>query len=108
MEWLSLLLVVGLYAITCCISYSEEFKQSNYYYPAGFAVGLLTTLIWFTAVRSITEKEKLYFYSLCWDFVMISVFYFFPILFLGIKVNKIGLVGIGLMVVGLIIVKVKT
>jgi hypothetical protein len=58
--------------------------------------------------RYLDNKQKIYIFSLLWDTVMVLVWYFIPILFFGVKIDRWILLGVLLMVLGLSIIKVRS
>jgi hypothetical protein len=105
MIWLTFILAFVLYAASAYLSYHKEWKSSNFYFPLGIFVGLLITTLWFWLVKNMDDKNEIYFYSLVWDAIMIGVFYIVPIIVYGVNINKIGLIGLFLIICGLIIFK---
>jgi len=75
--------------------------------PTTIIIGLICSIIWNSMVKYIDDKNKIYFYSLIWDISTIFIYYLYPILFLNIKLHKLGIVGILMIVVGLVIVKLN-
>lgn len=105
MIWLIFILAFVLYSASAYLSYHEEWKTRNFYFPLGIFIGLCITTLWFWLVRYIDDKNKIYFYSLIWDTIMIGVFYITPIIIYGVSINKAGLFGLILIIAGLIIFK---
>ena len=106
MEWFILVLVAFLYSISVYISYNEQIRQSNWYIPSSGFIGLIGGVLWASMVKWLDEKEKIYFYSLAWDTIIVAVFYFLPFFF-GIKLSVNGIIGITLMTIGLILIKLS-
>lgn len=107
MEWFFLVIVVLCYFTTCSMSYNEAFRRSDYFIPVTIAIGLLCSIIWNSMVKYIDDKNRIYYYSLVWDISTIFVYYLFPLIFLNIKLEKVGIIGIFMIVAGLIVVKLN-
>lgn len=105
MEWLVLLLAGIVYTFSAYLSYNEEWKKHWSYYPTGIFFGILVSILWYYLAKHIPEKNRIYFYSLVWDTIMIFVFYFTPILFYGVTLNKANLIGLALIILGLMVFK---
>lgn len=108
MEWLSLILVGFIYCICSWLTYSEDIRQKWYFIPLAVLLGTIVSLIWFCTVRYIDNKQKIYVYSLFWDFVMMGVYYIYPIIFLGIKLDGWSVFGLFLILTGVIIIKLRS
>lgn len=108
MEWFTLLLVGVVYTISTYLTYSEDIRQKWYFIPLAVLLGSLTSVLWFCTVRYINDKDRIYVYSLFWDFVMIAIFYLYPVLFLGVKLDKWSLLGLFLVLVGIVIIKIRS
>lgn len=106
MQWGALAVAALLYMVSAYLTFSDKYRNAPYFLPACLGIGVLTASIWFGMVKYLDDKQKIYFFSLCWDTMMVMVFYFLP-LFLGVKLDKWSLFGIGLMLVGLSIVKLR-
>ncbi len=107
MEWLGLLLVGLVYTIGAYLSYGDEFRQKWWFIPVCTVLGTISGTMWFIMVKLIDDKQRIYVYSLMWDMVMMSIYYLFPLLFLGVKLDKWSIFGLCLMICGLTIIKVR-
>ena len=107
MEWLWLLIVGLIYVICAYLTYKEEWREEPWYLPVCFFFGATLVVIWYLVIKYIGDKDRIYFYSLCWDAVMVGVYYFLPILVFGVKLDRYGILGLGLMTVGLVLLKIK-
>ena len=110
MEWLSLFMVAVFSLLTCHLSYSEEWRRGPrwLYYGVGIAICILATGIWYAVIRHIDNRERIYVYNLLWDAIACVSFYFAPILFLGVKLDRWSMFGLLLIVAGLTIIKMRT
>lgn len=106
MEWFVLIFVTFLYVASSYIAYQESWRQSSWYLPTGMLIGVLLTILWVATVKYIDNRERIYFFSLAWDFIMVAVFYLLP-LFMGVKLDKWGLFGLTLVAAGLVLVKIR-
>ncbi len=108
MEWLVLLLVAGIYCICSWLTYSEEMRNKWYFMPLAVVLGTVVSVIWFLMVKYLDDKQKIYVYSLCWDFMMMFVYYLYPVALLGVKLDKWSLVGLGMIVGGIAVIKLRS
>jgi hypothetical protein len=107
MIWLIFVSAFVLYFASAYISYHDEWKTRNFYFPLGIFIGLCITTLWFWLIKDIDDKNTIYFYSLIWDAIMIGVFYITPIIIYNVNINKTGLIGLILIIIGLIIFKIS-
>lgn len=70
------------------------------------AIGFLYSLLWYWSSRIVSNKTDFLTFVFLWDFVYIAVFYFMPIFFFGVKMDKWGFIGMASMVFGLVIMKI--
>lgn len=105
MEWLILWLALPLYFVMCYLGYSENLRKSNWFMPVCISINLFTSTLWFLAIKNIDNKSRIFFYSLCWDAVMIATAYFVPIFLFNLNLNKLTILGFFFMILGLILIK---
>ncbi len=104
--WLILIPAFVCFAIGAGISYTDSIRKSQWFIPAYFSVGFVGMVCWVWACRLIDDKQKLYLFSLAWDFLMVVCYYALPLLIFEFKFNKGVIIGMLIMLVGLVIVKV--
>lgn len=107
MQWWMLLITFFVYCVCAYLSYSEEMRGKWWFVPVAVALGTVVSTIWFLTVRYLGDKQKIYVFSLFWDFVMMFVYYFLPVVWFGVKMDKWSLGGMVLMVTGLLIIKLR-
>ena len=107
MDWVFLLLAAILLAISCHLGYWEFFRRSDYFYPISFMVGSAITILWYTSVRYLDDKHRIYVFSMLWDVTMIAIFYLIPIMFYGVQLTRWGILGLFLVLVGVVILKIQ-
>jgi multidrug transporter EmrE-like cation transporter len=107
MEWAWLIVITVVYIICAYLTYKEEWRHEWWYIPVGCIFGYILVPIWYLVVRHIDDNDRIYFYSLCWDTLMVLVYYLLPIFLFGVKLNRNGVIGLLLMAAGLILLKVK-
>lgn len=107
MEWFWLGITGIMYVIGAYLTYKEEWRNEPWYIPVGVLFGSSLVLIWYLVVRYIGDRDRIYFYSLCWDVVMVGVYYILPVVLFGVKLDRYGIAGLCLMIAGLFLLKVK-
>lgn len=107
-EHLILCVATLLFGIGCWATYNDNIKNSIWYYPLGVSLGTITATLWFYVCTLLPDKNKVYVYSLFWDTIMVMVYYGLPILFFGVKLDKITAVGSTLILAGIMVLKFKT
>ncbi len=109
MAWIiSLLAISVIYSISTYITYSEDWRKSIWYYPFSITIAVIAAIIWCSMIRLIDEKKGIYIYSLVWDTIVCCVFYFIPLLFFGVKLDKISALGLAMMIGGLVLIKMNS
>lgn len=103
--WISFLLGVLLNSIAAVMSNSATIKSSSYYMYLAAAIGVATTLIWFSMARDLHDPKKILLYGLYWDMIIVGTFIAVPFIY-GAKVSTITALGIFMMVAGFILTKV--
>ena len=96
------------FVVGAFVSYSEKFKATNWFLPTYMVVGTLASLIWVYAVAKM-NRQSVYLYSLVWDMVLMIAYYVIPMLFL-VKMSEMKpgvLVGVGIMLTGLLVIKLS-
>jgi len=105
MQYLILLVAAFFNATSCFISYKKELHSFWWYVPLGILVGSVCNYLWFSGTKIVSEQKEIYAFSMMYDFTLVLVYYFLPILIFGIKFNKIGLIGISMMFIGIMLIK---
>jgi hypothetical protein len=107
MEWVLMVLGCLTYCVCAYASYNDELRRQPYFVPVAIFLGTIVSTIWFMAVRYIDDRQKIYVYSLFWDLMLLSVYYFLPVAFFGVKMDKWGLLGVFIAFAGLCLVKAR-
>lgn len=107
MQYWALVLTALIYSLGCWVTYSDDAKQRWWYLPLGVSLGALVNLIWFYVCRVLPENNKIYVFNLMWDAVMVAVYYGLPLLFFGVKLDRVTMVGATLMLVGIFVMKLR-
>jgi multidrug transporter EmrE-like cation transporter len=106
--WLMLLVGFLSYCFGAYMLYSPFFKdRPALYYPVSFMVGNAATFLWLYIARTQTENRNTLFYGNVWDFGLMAAYAIIPILFFGVKLNPMGLVGMAVVILGLVIFKMN-
>lgn len=107
MEWFWLAVTSVIYVICAYLTYKEEWRNESWYLPVCFFFGTVLVVIWYMVIKYIGDKDRIYFFSLCWDAVMVAVYYILPVLVFGVKLDRYGIGGLCLMIAGLALLKMK-
>jgi hypothetical protein len=107
MEWLVILAVITLYASSLILCYSDSIRNAWYYPLLSIAIGIIVSTMWVLGVRLADNKERIFFFSLCWEFSVIFIDYAIPLAFFGLNVNKYVILGSLLVATGLVIMKLN-
>lgn len=106
MEWLILFFALPFYFTLSYLGYNELTRRTNWFIPVSVLINLILSIMWFFSVKYIDHKSRIFFYSLCWDSLMIATAYFVPILLFNLQLNKLTILGFFLMMVGLALIKI--
>jgi hypothetical protein len=63
--------------------------------------------LWISGIKLIDNKERIFLFSLCWEFSVISIDYLVPLVFYGLNVNKYVVLGSLIVAVGLTVMKLN-
>jgi hypothetical protein len=107
MELIILITVAVTTTTMCYISFHKEIHNQIWYIPLAITIGLFNNILWIFSTKYFTEEKKLYTFSLIWDIIFISIYYFLPLMFFNIKMDKYGWLGVILMTIGALIIKMK-
>lgn len=107
MECAIILAVMTLYSISLTLCYNTETRNSWYYPVVSVVLGLCISSMWISGVRVLDNKERIFFFSLCWEFAVIFVDYVIPLVFFGLNVNKYVVFGSLIVATGLVIMKLN-
>ena len=97
-----------LYVFAAYMSYSEGMRREWWYVPLAVFVGTIASTIWFWTVRYIDDKDRIYVYTMFWDFVLCAVYFVVPLLWFGVKLDRWQLCGLLLMIIGLAVIKLRS
>jgi len=105
LPWFFIILICLGHSFSCYFSYEKWAQGRWWYYFFAIAVGGGTNLLWFIATKILGDKKEIYLYSLVWDFFVVSVYFLLPVFLLDIKLNRIGIAGLVLMLIGFLMIK---
>ncbi len=108
LAWLLLIPALLTFAVGAWLSYDDECRNSKYYPWLFTFLGVTCSTLWIIATRALGDKDKIFVYSLFWDSLMMACYYLLPLVAMGVRVNTGILVGTGLVVAGLVVVKVAS
>ena len=99
--------------LVCCLytflNYATWFKNLSISYIVLFCVLLGTgmSIPWAFIVKYTTVKESLFLYSISWDVMVTVASLLIPIYFYGVKFSFANWIGIGLIVAGVLALKLS-
>lgn len=108
MEWVWLAVAMAAYVISCTLGFQEEFRRNSpWFIPINMLIGIGVSTIWYLNIRHLDDKDRIYFYGIVWDMGIVLTYYIIPLIFFDVRLSKLGLLGIGLMIAGMLLLKVK-
>lgn len=105
MQWLLLVLGCLPYMLMAYITYDDTRRNSNYCIPIAAMSGTVSALLWAMAIRCIDDNHGIYVYDLIWDAMLTLIFILVPIVWFGVRFNKVEVIGITLVGIGLLVLK---
>ena len=107
MAYLILLLVMVVYSTSLYISYTDSIRESKYFFLISLCCSLCIGTLWATGTRVCQTTERIFFFSLCWEFAAIMTDYIIPLVFFGLNANKYVILGSLIVATGLVIMKLN-
>ena len=107
MLYLILLAVVTVYSTSLLFSYSDSVRESKYYFMLSLCCSLCIGMLWAGGVRVCKTTERIFFFSLCWEFAVILIDCLIPLAFYSLNVNKYVVFGSFVVAIGLTIMKLN-
>ncbi len=95
-------LIYSIYAILC---YHPTLKGSQVTLWGGLTCALAANFLWIVLAKSTPDPNRLIFYALIWDMIVISVGVGIPLTVYASKPSVMMVSGLVLMAIGLILVK---
>lgn len=102
-------IVYVLFAIASaiCTVLNYRYKDESWYLPALFLVCNCFTALWFWLTRYLKTDQDMLVAGLIWDAVLTVVSLVIPLIFYKVQLDWRFVVGLGLVVVGLVLLKVR-
>lgn len=94
-----------MYVAIAYASYSETFKASNWFYPVGVITAIVANLTWLWISKTEPDPAKILIKGLYWDSMLTAIYLVVPILMFGVRLTLVQGLGLGLVVAGLVVVK---
>jgi len=106
-QFIVLSFVVIVCSLMCYISFDKSVHNKWWYVPLCLMLGIVSNSMWILSTKYFGDEKKLYTFSLIWDIIYFAIYYFLPLIFFDIKLEKNGYLGLILMVIGILIIKLK-
>jgi drug/metabolite transporter (DMT)-like permease len=108
MEWVWFAIAMLGYVVSCNFAFHEEFRRNSpWFIPINVLIGVALSTIWYINIRNLDDKDRIYFYGVVWDMGIVLTYYILPIIFFEVKLNRFGLAGVGFMIFGMLLLKLK-
>lgn len=85
--------------------YSESLKDSRWVSWAALVAVMIVYGLWIELAKRVATPEKLFFYGLCWDAVVLVASIIIPLTMFEVKPTLLSMVGFLLFVAGILIFK---
>ncbi len=96
----------AIYVAYTWLSYLPHLRDSKLAFWAAMASAMLVAWLWLELAKRTDNPEKLFFYSLCWDAVVLAASLAIPITVFGVRPSITSAVGVILFILGVVLVKV--
>lgn len=100
-------LVFIIYSIASVVSYNDEIRNSYRLFVYGLPLSFFGSVIWYIIIRILNEKDKIYVAGIYWDVVVAFTCTLVPLLFFNLKLNYLTWVGVGVIFLGLLLIKIS-
>ena len=87
------------------LSYTPHLKDSKLAFWSAMVSAVLVAWTWLELAKRTSSPEKLFFYGLCWDAVVLAASLAIPLTLFNVKPSPVSLIGVCLFILGLILVK---
>jgi multidrug transporter EmrE-like cation transporter len=104
---ISILYFIGfmVYLFTVCMNYSDKAKAAFWYYPLGMVLSLVSNYIWMYLAKNSENPNQVYVRGLVWDSMIIFCYSILPFFFFSVKFGIYQSIGVGLVLIGLGLIK---
>lgn len=106
--WVILLIVAIIQTCLCTMTFTKSFHDRWWYFPVGIIFGVTTNSLWLLSAKILPDKQQIYIFSLFWDCIMVGVYFLIPVIAFGIKFDKIGFFGLLLIIIGTLLIKLRS
>jgi uncharacterized membrane protein len=104
---MALLVVIVLQSCLCFMAFTKSIHNHWWYLPCGVCLGIATNILWLTTTKALSSREQVYALSVLWDCAMVNIYFVIPVFFCGVKLDKIGMIGVALTMLGALLVKIR-
>lgn len=87
-------------------SYSKAFQSSRWFFPVGALAAMMANVLWLSIAKSEPSASELVIKGLYWDVMLTATYMLVPIMFFGAEITLRQYAGIGLIIIGIILVKI--
>lgn len=102
-----LLAVSVLYSISSFVSYTKEFRDSNWILPLNWSVALVSSTLWIVMIRSLNDTNKIITASMAWDIIVTVAYAVIPAFMQGKNLSWQAYAALFVVLVSLIWFKVS-
>lgn len=96
--------------VLCCVgsglTYTDSARKAWWFVYAVVPLWTACGVLFCWAAKTLEDKQSVYVFGLAYDVLMVLAYYILPLVVFGTKVSPGVMVGAGLIVLGLLVVKV--
>ena len=102
------LLLYGIivYAVYAWVTFSPSVRAAGLVFPAGLVTAVIGNVLWLMLVNKVYDQQKLIYYGMLWDTMVTASFILVPVLFMGVRLSMLSMIGCGVVVAGLLMMKI--
>jgi len=105
LEWGSLALIAVLYFVGAYATFHPPWRDHASYIWLLLAINTIATVIYASMMRYVDTANRMYVYNVLWDVVMCGMYYLVPLACFGVQLDRYGVAGMTLVVLGSILLK---
>lgn len=88
------------------LSYTPHLRDSKLAFWIAMISGALVAWLWLELAKRTDNADKLFFYGLCWDAVVLAANLAIPLTLFDVKPTPVSMIGVLLFILGFVLVKI--
>lgn len=101
-----MLVMLSLMSVYMFAQYNEKLRNSHYYLLAALGFSVISNILWVSLARKLSDQKEIFKYGFYWDTSTYLPIILIPLIFFGMKQSPLAWFGVGLIVIGVILLRV--